>query len=93
MALGLEAGDASLVRGRVTVRQVRAFLGAPRIDHTDGVDSLGAELDAPSLPAAVRERGRQVLARLPSETAVRVLERAGVPKHLRPLVGGKVTRT
>lgn len=64
VALGLETGDASLVCERVTVRQVRAFLGAPRIEHTGGIDRLGAALDAPSLPAAVRERGRQVLARL-----------------------------
>ncbi len=64
VALGLETGDASLIRTRVTVRQVRAFLGAPRIEHTASVDRLGAELDAASLPAAVRERGRQVLARL-----------------------------
>ena len=53
VALGLETGGASLVCARVTVRQVRAFLGAPRIEHTEGVDGPGAELDAPSLPAAV----------------------------------------
>ena len=92
VALGLETGDASLVRGRVTVRQVHAFLGAPRIDHTDGVDRLGAQLDAPSLPAAVRERGRQVLTRLsawsptdPEHGRAREYQRclAGVPWTVR----------
>ena len=92
VALGLETGDASLVRGRVTVRQVHAFLGAPRIEHTDGVDRLGAELAAPSLPAAVRERGRQVLARLsawspadPEHARTREYQRclAGVPWTVR----------
>ena len=92
VALGLETGDASLVRKRVTVRQVRAFLGAPRIEHTDGADRLGAELAAPSLPAAVRERGRQVLARLstwsptdPEHARAREYQRclAGVPWTVR----------
>ncbi len=92
VALGLETGDASLVRKRVTVRQVHAFLGAPRIDHTDGADRLGAELAAPSLPAAVRERGRQVLARLsawsptdPEHGRAREYQRclAGVPWTMR----------
>ena len=92
VALGLETGDASLVRGRVTVRQVHAFLGAPRIGHMDGVDRLGAQLDAPSLPASVRERGRQVLARLsawsstdPEHGRAREYQRclAGVPWTVR----------
>ena len=92
VALGLETGDASLVRKRVTVRQVHAFLGAPRIEHMDGVDRLGAELAAPSLPAAVRERGRQVLARLsawsptdPEHARTREYQRclAGVPWTVR----------
>ena len=92
VALGLETGDASLVCARVTVRQVRAFLGAPRIEHTDGVDGPGADLDAPSLPAAVRERGRQVLARLsawspsdPEHARTRKYQRclAGVPWTVR----------
>ena len=92
VALGLETGDASLVRKRVTVRQVRAFLGAPRIEHTDGADRLGAELAAPLLPAAVRERGRQVLARLsawsptdPEHARAREYQRclAGVPWTVR----------
>ena len=92
VALGLETGDASLIRARVTVRQVRAFLGAPRIEHTDGDDRLGAALAAPSLPAAVRERGRQVLARLsawspsdPEHARTREYQRclAGVPWTVR----------
>ena len=64
MALGLETGDASLVRERITARQVRSWLGAPAAHTDDGLDGLRARLDAPALPAAVRERGRQVLERL-----------------------------
>ena len=64
VALGLETGDASLVRERITARQVHAFLGAPASDRKDELDGLRARLAAPALPAAVRERGRQVLARL-----------------------------
>ena len=64
VALGLETGDASLVRDRITAAQVRVFLGAPSIDHQHGLDRLGEQLDAPALPAAVRERGREVVARL-----------------------------
>ena len=64
VALGLETGDAALVRERIGVRQVRAFLGEPPIDHSDGLDRLRERVDAPGLPPVVRERGRQVLARL-----------------------------
>ena len=64
VALGLETGDSSRVRDRVTVRQVRAFLGAPGAGHTDGLARLREQLEAPALPAAVRDRGRQILARL-----------------------------
>ena len=64
VTLGLETGDASLVRDRVTVRQVRAVLGAPEVDRRDGLDRIGEQLDAPALPPAVRARGRQVLERL-----------------------------
>ena len=64
VALGLETGDASLVRERITARQVHAFLGAPASDRKDELAGLRARLAAPALPAAVRERGRQVLARL-----------------------------
>ena len=64
VALGLETGNGSLVRERITARQVRAWLGAPASDRTDGLAGLRARLAAPALPAAVRERGRQVLARL-----------------------------
>ena len=64
VALGLETGDSSRVRERVTVRQVRALLGAPGAGHGDGLARLREQLAAPALPAAVRDRGRQVLARL-----------------------------
>ena len=64
VALGLETGDASLVRERITARQVRAWLGGPASDRTDGLAGLRARLAALALPAAVRERCRQVLARL-----------------------------
>ena len=64
VALGLETGDASLARERITARQVRAFLGAPASDRPDELDGLRERLAAPALPEAVRERGRQVLARL-----------------------------
>jgi len=64
VALGLETGDASLVRERITAREVRTWLGAPASDRTDGLAGLRARLAAPALPSAVRERGRQVLARL-----------------------------
>ena len=64
VALGLETGDASLVRDRVTATQVRGFLGAPGIDHMDGVDRLREQLDASGIPDAVRLRGWEVLARL-----------------------------
>ena len=64
VALGLETGDVSLIRERITAAQVRAFLGAPGAGHTDGLDRLREQLDAPALPEAVRARGREVLARL-----------------------------
>ena len=64
VALGLETGDASLVRERITAAQVRAFLGEPGVDHTDGLDRFREQLDAPALPEVVRARGREVLARL-----------------------------
>ena len=64
VALGLETGDASLVCERITARQVRARLGAPAEHTDDGLDRLRTRLAATSLPAAVRDRGRQVLERL-----------------------------
>ena len=64
VALGLETGDASLVRERITAAQVRAFLGQPGVDHTDGLDRFREQLGAPALPQVVRARGREVLARL-----------------------------
>ena len=62
VALGLETGDASLVRDRITATQVRAFLGAPGAGHTDGLHRLREQLDSPGMPDAVRARGRDVLA-------------------------------
>ena len=64
VALGLETGDASLVRDRITVREVRALLGAPSVDRSHGLGRIREQLDAPGMPSAVRERGREVLARL-----------------------------
>ena len=64
VALGIETGDASLVRRRITVRQVRAFLGEPAADPTDGLVRLREQFDALALPPAVRARARQVLERL-----------------------------
>ena len=64
VTLGLETGDATPVRERITAAQVRAFLGAPGARHTDGLDRLRDQLDAAALPEAVRARGREVLARL-----------------------------
>ena len=43
---------------------MHAFLGAPGVDHTDGLDRVREQVDAPALPEAVRVRGREVLARL-----------------------------
>ena len=64
MALGLETGDAALVRDRITAAQVRTLLGAPAVDPADGLDRLREQVDAPGMPDAVRERGREVLERL-----------------------------
>ena len=74
VAFGLETGDASLVRTRITAAQVPAFLGEPGAGHTDGLDPLREQLDAPGLPEAVRTRGREVLARLDGLAA-------GDPEH------------
>ena len=64
VALGLETGDAALVRNRITAAQVHTFLGAPSVDRTDGLDRLREQVDAPGVPDVVRERGREVLGRL-----------------------------
>ena len=64
VALGLETGDASLVRERIGARQLRAYLGEPARDDGDGLERMRPRLDAPALPPAVRERGRQALDRL-----------------------------
>ena len=62
--LGLETGDASLVRDCITARQVRAFLGEPGAEPMNGLERLREQLDVPALPHAVRVRGREVLERL-----------------------------
>ena len=64
VAFGHETGDESLVRTAITAEQLPAFLGEPGAGHTDGLDPLREQLDAPGLPEAVRTRGREVLARL-----------------------------
>ena len=85
VALGLETGDASLVRDRITARQVRRFLGDPDQGHTDGLDRLRRQLDAPALPHAVRVRGRQVLEQM-SAWAPSEPEHARAGEYLRCLV-------
>ena len=85
VALGLETGDASLVRDRITARQVRRFLGEPDEGHTDGLDHLRRQLDAPALPPAVRVRGRQVLEQM-SAWAPSDPEHARAGEYLRRLV-------
>ena len=64
VALGLETGDAALVRDRITAAQVRTFLGEPDAAHSDGLGRLRQRLDDPALPRPVRVRGRRVLAQL-----------------------------
>ena len=86
VALGLETGDASLVRERITARQVRAWLGAPAADRKDELAGLRERLAAPALPAVVRERGRQVLARL-SAWSPADPEHARAREYLRCLEG------
>ena len=86
VALGLETGDASLVRERITARQVRAWLGAPASDRKDELAGLRERLAAPALPAAVRERGRQVLERL-SAWSPADPEHARAREYLRCLEG------
>ena len=85
VAFGLETGDASLVRTRITAAQVPAFLGEPGAGHTDGLDPLREQLDAPGLPEAVRTRGREVLARLDG-LAAGDPERASGREHLQYLL-------
>ncbi len=64
VALGLETGDAALVRNRITAALVRTLLGAPAVDPAGGLDRLREQVDAPGMPDIVRERGREVLERL-----------------------------
>ena len=64
VALGLETGDAALVRDRITAAQVRALLGEPDAAHADGLGRIRRRLDAAALPQPVRARGRRVLAQL-----------------------------
>ena len=66
VAMGLETGDDSLVRERITAGQVAAYLGHPDARRSDGVEHLRAQLDDAALPDAVRVRGRQLLDRLSS---------------------------
>ena len=91
VVLGLETGDASLVRERVTARQVRAFLGAPGAGHADGLAPLREQLDAPALPRAVRARGREVLERL-SAWAPTDPDHARAREYLQCLLGLPWTR-
>ena len=85
VALGLETGDAFLVRDRITARQVRRFLGEPDQGHTDGLDRLRRQLDALALPHAVRVRGRQVIEQM-SAWAPSEPEHALAGEYLRSLV-------
>ena len=62
VALGLETGDAALVRERIGARQLRVYLGAPAGGDGDGLERMRPRLDA--LPPAVRERGRQAFGQL-----------------------------
>ena len=62
VALGLETGDAALVRERIGARQLRAYLGEPAGGDGDGLERMRPQLDA--LPPAVRERGRQAFGQL-----------------------------
>ena len=59
VTLGLETGDASLVRQTITAREVRAYLGEPDAGRTDGVEHLRARLEDAALPNAVLVRGRR----------------------------------
>ena len=86
VALGLETGDASLVRERITAAQVPAFLGEPGAGHTDRLAPLREQLDVPTLPEAVRVRGREVLARLDG-LATSDPERASGREYLQCLLG------
>ena len=63
VALGRETGDPALDRGRVTVREVRRWLGSGD-GADDGLGSLSRRLAARGVPAAVSSRGRQVFERL-----------------------------
>ena len=63
VALGRETGDAALDRARITVREVRRWLGAGA-GADDALDGLHRRLDAPALPPEVRSKGRQVSDRL-----------------------------
>ena len=63
VALGRETGDGSLIRERITVEDVSAWLGADALAG-DGLDPLRRQLDAADLPEAVRSRTREVFKRL-----------------------------
>ena len=85
VTLGLETGDAALVRERITARQVRAFLGEPAAERTERLEHLREQLDRTALPDAVRARGRQVLQRL-SAWAPTAPEHAREREHLQCLL-------
>ncbi len=63
VALGRETGDPALDRRRVTVREVRRWLGA-HAGADDGLDRLNRRLDSRGVPPAVVSKGRQVFERL-----------------------------
>ena len=63
VALGREIGDPALDRARITIREVRRWLG-PDAVAGDGVDRLYRRLDAAGVPAEVRSKARQVSDRL-----------------------------
>ena len=63
VALGREIGDPALDRPRITVREVRRWLG-DGADADAGVDRLYRRLDAAGVPAGVRSKGREVSDRL-----------------------------
>ena len=63
VALGRETGDPALDCGRVTVREVRRWLGSGD-GADDGLGRLSRRLAARGVPSAVSLKGRQVFERL-----------------------------
>ena len=65
VAMGIETDDASLVRERITARQVRAYLGeSDAAGRTDGVEHLRAQLEDAALPGCRAGPGAAALDRL-----------------------------